>query len=114
MRSQLRLVCLKYSVCCTGMNAFLKNLDITFRRDPTNYRPRINKADSTKDQEQKSAGTYYVRVFTHIHTEHTDTRHILMAYADTEHTDAHNILMAYTDCMNLSDSETVMPYPFYL
>lgn len=44
-----------------GMNAFLKNLDITFRRDPTNYRPRINKAESLKDQEQKLAGTYYVR-----------------------------------------------------
>ena len=42
-----------------GMNAFLKNLDITFRRDPTNYRPRINKMNSLKDQEQKSAGTYY-------------------------------------------------------
>ena len=27
----------------TGMNIFLKNLAITFRRDPTNYRPRINK-----------------------------------------------------------------------
>jgi len=27
----------------SGMNLFLKNLDITFRRDPTNYRPRINK-----------------------------------------------------------------------
>ncbi len=24
-----------------------------------NYRPRINKAHSTKDVEQKSAGTYY-------------------------------------------------------
>jgi hypothetical protein len=44
-----------------GMNAFLKNLDITFRRDPTNYRPRINKHQSTKDREQKLAGTYYVR-----------------------------------------------------
>lgn len=43
----------------TGMNAFLKNLDITFRRDPTNYRPRINKHSSTKDREQKEAGTYY-------------------------------------------------------
>jgi ATP-binding cassette subfamily E protein 1 len=43
----------------TGMNLFLKNLDITFRRDPTNYRPRINKAESTKDREQKLAGTYY-------------------------------------------------------
>jgi ATP-binding cassette subfamily E protein 1 len=41
------------------MNRFLTNLDITFRRDPTNYRPRINKYDSTKDREQKEAGTYY-------------------------------------------------------
>ncbi|KAG5060850.1 hypothetical protein JHK87_001879 [Glycine soja] len=37
----------------------LKHLDITFRRDPTNFRPRINKLDSTKDREQKSAGSYY-------------------------------------------------------
>jgi ATP-binding cassette subfamily E protein 1 len=43
----------------TGMNLFLKNLDITFRRDPTNFRPRINKHASTKDREQKEAGTYY-------------------------------------------------------
>ncbi|CAI9759524.1 unnamed protein product [Fraxinus pennsylvanica] len=43
----------------TGMNLFLSQLDITFRRDPTNYRPRINKLDSTKDREQKSAGSYY-------------------------------------------------------
>jgi ATP-binding cassette subfamily E protein 1 len=43
----------------TGMNLFLANLDITFRRDPTNYRPRINKMASTKDREQKEAGTYY-------------------------------------------------------
>ena len=32
------------------MNMFLKSLGITFRRDPTNYRPRINKKDSTKDR----------------------------------------------------------------
>ncbi|RXH89045.1 hypothetical protein DVH24_000644 [Malus domestica] len=43
----------------TGMNLFLSQLDITFRRDPTNYRPRINKLNSTKDREQKAAGTYY-------------------------------------------------------
>lgn len=41
------------------MNSFLKNLEITFRRDPTNYRPRINKKESTKDREQKLAGSYY-------------------------------------------------------
>lgn len=30
----------------TGMNKFLKLMDITFRRDPTNFRPRINKLNS--------------------------------------------------------------------
>lgn len=44
----------------TGMNRFLKMMDITFRRDPTNYRPRINKWESQKDQEQKAAGTYFL------------------------------------------------------
>lgn len=43
----------------SGMNRFLKDLDITFRRDPTNHRPRINKALSVKDQEQKKLGTYF-------------------------------------------------------
>uniref|UniRef100_A0A7S0W5I5 Uncharacterized protein n=1 Tax=Hemiselmis tepida TaxID=464990 RepID=A0A7S0W5I5_9CRYP len=43
----------------TGMNKFLTQLEITFRRDPENYRPRINKSDSVKDKEQKAAGTYF-------------------------------------------------------
>mmetsp|Transcript_6385 Transcript_6385/g.21356 ORF Transcript_6385/g.21356 Transcript_6385/m.21356 type:complete len:618 (+) Transcript_6385:61-1914(+) len=43
----------------SGMNAFLSMLEITFRRDPTNYRPRINKFDSLKDREQKEAGQFY-------------------------------------------------------
>ncbi|KAJ2741762.1 Fe-S cluster-binding ribosome biosynthesis protein [Coemansia sp. BCRC 34301] len=43
----------------SGMNKFLKSLKITFRRDPTNYRPRINKFDSAKDKEQKSTGNYF-------------------------------------------------------
>ena len=30
----------------SGMNKFLKLMDITFRRDPTNFRPRINKHES--------------------------------------------------------------------
>uniref|UniRef100_A0A915J0R5 Uncharacterized protein n=1 Tax=Romanomermis culicivorax TaxID=13658 RepID=A0A915J0R5_ROMCU len=30
------------------MNRFLSQLDITFRRDPNNYRPRINKLNSVK------------------------------------------------------------------
>merc|ERR1712072_1299958 len=34
----------------SGMNQFLQQLEITFRRDPTNYRPRINKGDSLKDK----------------------------------------------------------------
>ncbi|KAH8167144.1 hypothetical protein CIB48_g1119 [Xylaria polymorpha] len=42
----------------TGCNKFLKNLDVTFRRDPTNYRPRINKLNSQLDQEQKLSGNY--------------------------------------------------------
>lgn len=31
-----------------GMNKFLSQLEITFRRDPNNYRPRINKLNSIK------------------------------------------------------------------
>ena len=37
----------------TGMNKFLASLEITFRRDPTNFRPRVNKLNSVKDKEQK-------------------------------------------------------------
>lgn len=43
----------------TGMNKFLEQLDITFRRDPTNYRPRINKLNSQMDYEQKKSGEYF-------------------------------------------------------
>jgi ATP-binding cassette subfamily E protein 1 len=43
----------------SGMNKFLKALEITFRRDPTNFRPRINKLDSVMDSEQKKAGNYF-------------------------------------------------------
>ncbi|KAG6424117.1 hypothetical protein SASPL_114530 [Salvia splendens] len=43
----------------TGMNLFLSHLDITCTRDPTNFRPRINKHESTEDLEQKSAGYHY-------------------------------------------------------
>ncbi len=42
-----------------GMNKFLASLEITFRRDPTNFRPRINKMDSVKDKEQKHNGNYF-------------------------------------------------------
>jgi ATP-binding cassette subfamily E protein 1 len=42
-----------------GMNEFLANLDVTFRRDPRVGRPRINKPGSQKDREQKRQGEYY-------------------------------------------------------
>jgi ATP-binding cassette subfamily E protein 1 len=61
----------------TGMNRFLSQLDITFRRlfspillfdhvltspfrDPSNFRPRINKLNSVKDQEQKRRSSFFV------------------------------------------------------
>jgi translation initiation factor RLI1 len=43
----------------TGMNKFLASLEITFRRDPTNYRPRINKLNSVKDKEQKGQNLFF-------------------------------------------------------
>jgi len=42
-----------------GMNRFLKEIGITFRREPESGRPRSNKIDSQKDREQKSSGEYY-------------------------------------------------------
>ncbi len=41
-----------------GMNRFLSELGVTFRRDKTG-RPRINKPESYLDREQKSSGEYY-------------------------------------------------------
>jgi len=42
-----------------GMNSFLEELMITFRRDEGSNRPRVNKVDSQKDREQKSSGKLY-------------------------------------------------------
>ena len=42
-----------------GMNHFLKNLGITYRRDPSTGRPRANKFGSVKDEEQKKQGKYF-------------------------------------------------------
>ena len=42
-----------------GMNLFLEDLQITFRRDQESFRPRINKPDSQKDREQKEKGELY-------------------------------------------------------
>jgi len=44
----------------SGMNQFLKMMDITFRRDPNNFRPRINKCNSQLDADQKRAGNYFL------------------------------------------------------
>jgi ATP-binding cassette subfamily E protein 1 len=41
-----------------GMNRFLKELDVTFRRDQSG-RPRINKPESYLDREQKGLGEFY-------------------------------------------------------
>ena len=42
-----------------GMNLFLSDADVTFRRDIESHRPRINKPSSRKDREQKSSGEYF-------------------------------------------------------
>ncbi|HIE14093.1 TPA: ATP-binding cassette domain-containing protein, partial [Candidatus Bathyarchaeota archaeon] len=42
-----------------GMNAFLKEMNVTFRRDPKTKRPRVNKEGSRLDQYQKRIGQYY-------------------------------------------------------
>jgi len=44
----------------TGMNKFLGLMGITFKRDPTNFRPRINKLNGRRDREQKKSGNYFV------------------------------------------------------
>ena len=43
----------------TGMNRFLGNLKITFRRDAKSGRPRVNKDGSKLDRLQKNQGEYY-------------------------------------------------------
>ena len=45
----------------SGMNRFLQMMDITFRRDPTNFRPRINKHNSQKDAQQKASGNFFLQ-----------------------------------------------------
>ncbi|MFH1420648.1 MAG: ribosome biogenesis/translation initiation ATPase RLI [Candidatus Aenigmatarchaeota archaeon] len=42
-----------------AMNAFLKECNITFRRDPASGRPRANKPGSQKDTAQKREGNYF-------------------------------------------------------
>jgi ATP-binding cassette subfamily E protein 1 len=42
-----------------GMNMFLKEMEVTFRRDPATKRPRVNKDGSKLDKFQKEIGEYY-------------------------------------------------------
>jgi|TARA_B100001741_G_scaffold313757_1_gene321741 ATP-binding cassette subfamily E protein 1 len=42
-----------------GMNRFLNDVNVTFRRDHDSKRPRINKAKSRKDREQREIGDFY-------------------------------------------------------
>lgn len=43
----------------TGVNMFLKHINVTMRKDQVTGRPGINKLDSQKDQEQRKSGRYY-------------------------------------------------------
>ena len=52
---QLKVFSFK-NICFIYFEIFVK---VTFRRDPNNYRPRINKANSIKDCEQKLSGNFF-------------------------------------------------------
>ena len=47
-----------------GMNKFLQSLDITFRRDPNNFRPRINKLNSVKVQYKRNPTVEIINIGT--------------------------------------------------
>lgn len=44
----------------SGLNDFLRTLNVTLRKDKTTGRPRINKINSQKDKEQKELDKYYI------------------------------------------------------
>jgi ATP-binding cassette subfamily E protein 1 len=55
-------------VCCKqglleGMNQFLRQMEITFRRDPENFRPRINKMDRCGGQRAATVGNKTQQLF---------------------------------------------------
>ncbi|MEM2953018.1 MAG: ribosome biogenesis/translation initiation ATPase RLI [Candidatus Bathyarchaeia archaeon] len=52
-----------------GMNTFLKEMKVTFRRDPATKRPRVNKEGSKLDKFQKEIGEYYYVRHTSIASE---------------------------------------------
>ena len=43
-----------------ALNLFLKELDITIRRDKDTFRPKINKPNSRLDREQKEKGLFFI------------------------------------------------------
>jgi ATP-binding cassette subfamily E protein 1 len=57
-----------------GMNAFLKQLGITYRRDITTGRPRVNKPDSKLDRMQKDEKKFYYvgKAPAQVETENSD------------------------------------------
>lgn len=57
-----------------GMNTFLKEMNITFRRDSTTYRPRVNKEGSQMDKFQKDIGEYYYTKVTKEKDEEEDKK----------------------------------------
>jgi len=42
-----------------GFNRFLRSMDVTFRREPPSFRPRVNKKGSRIDKEQRARNEYY-------------------------------------------------------
>jgi ATP-binding cassette subfamily E protein 1 len=42
-----------------GMNRFLADVKVTFRRDPDSHRPRVNKPGSVADREQIAEKKYF-------------------------------------------------------
>jgi ATP-binding cassette, sub-family E, member 1 len=42
-----------------GMNHFLKELDITLRKEPSTHRPRVNQLGSQKDKSQRKKNQFY-------------------------------------------------------
>jgi ATP-binding cassette subfamily E protein 1 len=44
----------------SGINQFLKSINVTMRKDTMSRRPRINKIGGNRDTEQKKAGNYFL------------------------------------------------------
>jgi ATP-binding cassette subfamily E protein 1 len=42
-----------------GMNRFLSDVKVTFRRDPDSHRPRVNKPGSVADRDQQQEKKYF-------------------------------------------------------